>query len=114
MEHLIERLLRDFEHGKMTRRQLVRGLAVAAAAPSSMAYAMAPPAETLAATGVNHISYGVADYARTRDFYVNLLGVQVRGDNGSQCQLVLGDSFILARKSQQPDTKPYVDHFAIT
>ena len=114
MEHVIARLLREFEQGKMTRRQLIQSLALAGAASASSAYAAGTPAETLTAIGVNHISYGVADYARTRDFYVDVLGVQVRGDSGTQCQLVFGDSFILARKSQQPDSKPHVDHFAVT
>ena len=34
MEHVIEKLLENFEKGKMNRRQLVRSLAVAASAAS--------------------------------------------------------------------------------
>jgi len=35
MEQIIGKLLQDFEHGKMTRRQLIQTLALAATAPST-------------------------------------------------------------------------------
>lgn len=115
MEQIIAKLLKDFEHGKMTRRQLIQSLALTVtAASATTAQTSAADSKGLQAISVNHISYGVADYARTRDFYADLLGMRVRGDNGNQCSLVFGDTFILARKTQQPDNKPYIDHIAIT
>ncbi len=36
METLIARLLQDFEHGKLTRRQLIQSLTLAAAATSAL------------------------------------------------------------------------------
>ena len=36
MEHMIARLLQDFEQGKMTRRQLIQSLALAATAASAV------------------------------------------------------------------------------
>src|SRR5579883_3416491 len=81
MEHLIEQLLHDFESGKMNRRQLVKSLAVAAAAAGPAA---AAGGKGFKATAVNHISYQVADYAKTRDFYADLLGMKVSQDNGRQ------------------------------
>src|SRR6185436_3312723 len=107
MEQIIARLLNDFEQGKMTRRQLIQSLALTTAAVSAATPVSAADGKGFQATGVNHISYGVADYARTRDFYADLLGMRVRGDNGSQCSLAFGDTFILARKSQQPESKPF-------
>ena len=38
MEHIIARMLEDFEHGKITRRQLIQSLALAAAAISAAAH----------------------------------------------------------------------------
>ena len=35
MEHIIGRLLQDYEHGKVTRRQLIQTLALAATAAST-------------------------------------------------------------------------------
>jgi catechol 2,3-dioxygenase-like lactoylglutathione lyase family enzyme len=115
MEQIIAKLLNDFEQGRMTRRQLIQTLALTATAVSSRAAsASAADGKGFQAIAVNHISYGVADYAKTRDFYADLLGMRVRGDNGSQCSLAFGDTFILARKSQQPENKPFIDHIAIT
>ena len=38
----------------------------------------------------------------------------VSGDNGRQCNLEFGGNYVIARKSRQPDSKPYVDHVAYT
>jgi catechol 2,3-dioxygenase-like lactoylglutathione lyase family enzyme len=112
MEQIINGLLNDFERGKMSRRQLVQTIAVAAATASVPA--LGAQAKGFKAAAVNHISYGTADYGRTRDFYVDLLGMKVSHDDGKQCYLGFGDSFIVARKTHQPDNKPYVDHIAYT
>ncbi len=81
MEHVIANLLRDFEQGKMSRRQLIQSLAIAATATATAAAgvrsasaAPAPDTKGFKAVAVNHISYGVADYARTRDFYADSFG----------------------------------------
>src|SRR2546421_1670390 len=88
MEHIIAKLLHDFEHGFMSRRQLIQSLAMTATAAAA---AGATPSEAAAdgkgfkAVAVNHISFQVADYAKTRDFYVDLLGMNVLKDTGKQC-----------------------------
>jgi catechol 2,3-dioxygenase-like lactoylglutathione lyase family enzyme len=114
MEHLIAKLLQNFEQGKMTRRQLIQSLALAATAASA---ASAVP--TVAADGkgfkaitVNHISYQVADYAKIRDFYADLLGMKVSQDDGKQCFLSFGDTFIIPRN--RPTGTPRIDHIAYT
>lgn len=65
MEYIIDKLLRDFERGRMSRRQLVQSLALAASAAGA---AKASETKGFRAIAVNHISYQVADYAKTRDF----------------------------------------------
>ena len=114
MEHVIAKLLNDFQDGRMTRRQLIQSLTVVAAAGSAVPPSAASAAQGFKAIGINHLSYGVPDYARTRDFYADLFGMQVRGDDGRQCMLGFGDVFIVVRRSLQTDNKPHVDHFAIT
>jgi catechol 2,3-dioxygenase-like lactoylglutathione lyase family enzyme len=117
MEDIVNGMLDQFERGKISRRQLVQNIAVgmAAASTAGSALAAAAPADRgFKALSVNHISYGVADYARTRDFYADLLGMRVSVDNGRQCALSFGDTFILARHSRQPDAKPFIDHVAYT
>jgi catechol 2,3-dioxygenase-like lactoylglutathione lyase family enzyme len=118
MELVIGNLVRDFEKGKLSRRELIQSLALAVTAASAATVGASPSraaeSKGFKAIAVNHISYGVADYAKTRDFYADLLGMKVSGDNGKQCDLSFGDTFIIPRKTRQPDGKPFVDHFAIT
>lgn len=114
MEHLIAKLLHDFEQGKMNRRQLIQSLAMAASAAAA-APAQAAEGKGFKAVAVNHISYQVADYARTRDFYADLLGMKVSHDDGRrQCYLAFGDTFLLARNARGDATGPRIDHMAYT
>src|SRR5690242_19297049 len=79
MEHVIAKLVHEFEQGKLSRRQLVQSLTIAATAAVS---APAPAAESkvITATKFNHVSYSVTDYARSRDFYAGLFGMKVTED----------------------------------
>src|SRR5437660_7742298 len=114
MEHMIARLLKDFESGHMTRRQLIQSLALAGVASAAVVRGepAVAAAESLKATGVDHISYRVSDYRRTRDFYADLLGMTVTDDTGTQCELRFGtNTMITARNPRQPaQTVPNVDH----
>ena len=112
MEHIIGKLLHDYEHGKMSRRQLIRTLALTATAASTVG-----PAEAAApanAIYINHVSMQVADYTKTRDFYSGLFGMKVTDDNGkTQCRLEFGPNILIARTaSSRPGGKPGVDHLA--
>jgi catechol 2,3-dioxygenase-like lactoylglutathione lyase family enzyme len=121
MEHLIAKLLHDFEKGFMNRRQLIQSLALAAtaAAPAGVALAQNPaqnPATTPAAGApapahspafktveLDHISFQVKDYRVTRDFYADLMGMEVTNDNGrSQVEMKFGNSTLLARNRRPP------------
>src|SRR5262245_61484371 len=116
MEQIIARLLEDFERGKMNRRQLIRSLAVASAAAGAGVSAAADgEGKGFKAVTVNHISDQVQDYAKTRDFYVDRLGMKVSGDTGKQCNLSFGDTFLLPRNAREGATVvPRVDHIAYT
>ena len=79
MEHLIAKLLQDFEQGKMNRRQLIQSLALAATAASAVstpAPAAAADGKVFKAVAFNHVSYQVADYTKSRDFYAALFGMK--------------------------------------
>src|SRR6185437_9181444 len=72
----------------------------------------------LKATAVNHISYNVADYAKSRDFYMDIMGMRLTFDDGTQCALEFGspkapDSLYI-RNVKQPGDKASVDHMAIS
>ena len=114
MEHIISRLLEDYDHGKVTRRQLIRTLAVAATATSTVKTAeAAAPANAIS---INHVSMQVADYTKTRDFYAGLLGMKISDDDGkTQCRLTFGDNILIPRNaSSRPGGKVGVDHIAYT
>ena len=72
------------------------------------------PRSIFKATAVNHIAYGVADYAKSRDFYMDLLGMTCTFDDGQRCSVEFGDPprAIYIGPSRQPDKKPFVDHLA--
>ena len=117
MEKIADDMLGQFERGRVSRRQLVQmiALGMTAAAGATRAHAANAPQRGFKAVAVNHISFGVADYARTRDFYADLLGMAVSGDDGSQCYLKFGaDSFLIARRSKAPGAAPLVDHICYT
>lgn len=113
MEQIIANLLNDFERGRMSRRQLVQALAAGVTAATATPALAAGPTK-LKAISVNHYVLAVPDYAKTRDFYADLLGMTVSEDTGKQCYLGFGDTLLTARTSPQPVTKPYVTHVAYT
>jgi catechol 2,3-dioxygenase-like lactoylglutathione lyase family enzyme len=112
MEPIIAQLLEAFEAGKLSRRQLIQGLATAAtgagalfaAAPLAAAPPPTPKRAPFRTAGLDHISYAVTDYQRSRDFYADLLGWEVTDDNGeSQATLGIGDvGTIIIRNSREP------------
>jgi catechol 2,3-dioxygenase-like lactoylglutathione lyase family enzyme len=103
METVIAGLLKQFEDGKMTRRQLIQSLALAAAAAAPAAAAQNGSAASgiPAPTGpapwktvwLDHISYAVTDYKRSTAFYRDLMGWEVKSENAAQnqCTLKIGD-----------------------
>lgn len=106
MEQIITKLLRDFEDGFLNRRQLIQSLGVAfSAVLGGKALAQTPagkpagaPDSPFKTVELDHISYQVTDYRVTRDFYADLMGMEVKNDDGkTQCELYFGSSMLLAR-----------------
>lgn len=117
MEATIAKLMDDFDRGKMSRRQLIKSIAVVAAATAAgVSPASAQSSKGFKGVAINHISYQVNDYAKTRDFYTDIFGMKVVGDNGSQCNLILGDTntFLIPRNAPRDVKPPRIDHIAYT
>ena len=100
----------------MTRRQLIKGLTLAAtAAVSGVSAASAAPAQATGyvakALAFNHVSYQVSDYKKCRDFYAGLFGMKVSMDDGMQCRLSFGENILIVRNRTPA---PKVDHIAYT
>lgn len=119
MENLIAKLLQDFEHGKMTRRQLIQSLALAATAVSAASAvpavaAPAAPGGTVVKTAyLNHVGFQVADYKRSRDWYADLFGMKVALDDGKKANLAVGESLVIFHNRQSAST-PIIDHICFT
>ena len=133
METIIGKLVDAFERGQMNRRDLVRNLAVAALAlggsgaarelhadggtPSEAGPTGSAEPDAFRTLGLDHISFSVSDYARSRDFYTELMGWEVVNDDGErQAELQMGDlGRILIRNSRTPFTgtpTAVIDHMA--
>ena len=112
MKHIIAKLLQDFESGFMNRRQLIENLAIAGSAAMALAgsaeaqatgAAAVPRRSAFKTVELDHISYQVNDYRATRDFYADLMGMEVKNDNGkNQCELWFGNNMLLARNKFRP------------
>ena len=116
MESVIAGLLTDFEKGKMTRRQLIQSLTLAAAAAVPGGAALAgqakesqiPPPKDPApwkTVYLDHISYAVSDYRRSTAFYRDLMGWTIANEsqNGNQCTMNIGSiGQIIIRNNRQP------------
>ena len=115
MEHVMAKLLRDFENGKLTRRQLIQSLALAATAASAAGAvpAAAGGAHVIKATYLNHVGYQVADYGKSRDWYAELFGLKVLADDGKKANLGVGESQLIFHPRKSPTT-PTVDHVCLT
>ncbi len=115
MEHIIAKLLQNFEEGKMTRRQLIQSLALAATAASATGAVPAAAADkyVVKTTYLNHVGYQVADYRKSRDWYAELFGMKVVLDDGKKANLAVGESLLIFHNRQSPST-PIIDHICFT
>ena len=121
METVISQLLKQFEDGKVTRRQLIQSLALAAVAAGggTDAAAQASGFKTL---NLDHINYLVTDYTRSRDFYAGLMGMTVANDDGkSSAEVHFGDArgvgvrdrTMMSLHNVQPSQRIGIDHLAL-
>jgi catechol 2,3-dioxygenase-like lactoylglutathione lyase family enzyme len=103
MESTISRLLATYERGKMSRRELVQGLALLAAASGTAS------AAGFQGSSINHVSLYVSDLKRSSEFYQRVFGAAALQREGN-VQLSFGKGRIVIRPGNPPGK---VDHFAI-
>ena len=73
MEAMISNLVNRFESGALTRRELIQGLAMLAAASGAASTAQAQDAAIKAAK-IDHVSIQVSDLPRSIAFYQKMFG----------------------------------------
>ena len=122
MERFIANLIKDFEAGKIDRRQFCEAMALAFTVYAAGDAANAAPARGLQGIGVNHISYNCPDYTKARDFYTSVFGMGVVNDAGKgRANLTFGPEpgkgggFLVTRTAETTtDAKATVDHICYT
>ena len=112
MESIIEDLVRCFERGALTRRQLIGGLS-ALVAGTKAPRAAAAQAPGLSGTGIDHVSILVTDLQRSAAFYQSLFGMTPLSEDRPNQILRLGmKRTIVSLRHEGPSG--VVDHFAIS
>jgi catechol 2,3-dioxygenase-like lactoylglutathione lyase family enzyme len=102
-DNMISRLLASYEGGKMSRRDLVQGLALLTASAGTMS------AAGFQGSSINHVSLQVSNMEKSTDFYHRVFGCAVNKRDGNN-QLMFGKSYLVLRPAK-PAGK--VDHLAI-
>jgi catechol 2,3-dioxygenase-like lactoylglutathione lyase family enzyme len=123
MERFIADLVKDFETGKISRRQFCETVALAATVyAAGEEAANAAPSQGFKMIAVNHVSYACPDYRKARDFYTTVLGMKnAKDDQKSRANLSFGPAsggnYFIARNATAnaaPPAKSVVDHVCYT
>jgi catechol 2,3-dioxygenase-like lactoylglutathione lyase family enzyme len=127
MEKFIAELVKNYESGKVDRREFCKTVALAATVYAAGDAAKAQAPRGFKMIGINHISYTCPDYTKARDFFVNHLGMEnvAKADNGRRANLMFGPepgkggSFVVARNATtpanpRPPAQSVIDHVCYT
>ncbi|HEX5418483.1 MAG TPA: VOC family protein [Gammaproteobacteria bacterium] len=110
MEAVISDLVQRFENGVLSRRQLIQGLTMLAAAGA------AAPLEAQEApfksTRIDHISVQTPDLPRSIEFYNKVFGLNVLNEDKGNEIVRMGTTRIIVSLHHKEPTG-IVDHFAI-
>ena len=111
MESAISILLKRFEDGLLSRRELIQNLLVLAAAGG--AASAAPLQQTpFKSSRIDHISIQVTDLPRSIAFYQKIFGLSIINEDKANEIVRMGTTRIIVSLHHKPPTG-IVDHFAI-
>jgi catechol 2,3-dioxygenase-like lactoylglutathione lyase family enzyme len=117
MDAIITELVSRFEHGGLTRRQLIQGLSALVAAGVTSAPSDAQSVG-LKATAIDHTSVLVSDLQRSADFYRRIFGLTPVSEDKANRILRLGvgstgvGKTVVSLRQQNPPG--LIDHFAVS
>ena len=109
MESIISDLVTRFEKGALSRRELVKGLAMLAASGTAAA---AQEGIDFKTADIDHVSIQVADLQRSVDFYQKMFGFTVVSKDEPHGIVRLGNTRTLVSLNHESPVG-IVDHFAI-
>ena len=101
-------MLRDFETGRVSRRQLAA--AIAGLAASGAQAAAAPP--DFRAVSVNHVTLRVSDVQRSTRFYQEVFGMPLKTESPTMKLLALNKNCFFGVEALKGNA-PAVDHFSL-
>jgi len=114
MQTQIVKLINDFEHGRLSRRQLIAYLTGMFATSLGATFAFAdqqpgraapnPAAPTFDAIDLNHIALSVTDVQRSQKWYQKHLGLKPRGQEGF---LTTGKGWLALFQGDKPGLNHY-------
>ena len=110
---LADEIVEEFERGKLSRRQLasrLMGLGATLAVMQGTGEAGEADEGTFRATGLDHVALNVRDVARSRDFYIKHLGLEVIRDGGEDNCFLGSDKTMLLTLFR--GDKPGMNHYS--
>ncbi len=111
MEAIISDLVKRFEKGMVSRRELIGSLTMLAAVGGAASGAEAQEAP-FRSTRIDHISIQVTDLPRSIDFYEKVFGLSILNEDTDNEIVRMGTTRILVSLHRKPPTG-IVDHYAI-
>jgi len=108
MEHLLDGLVRRYELGQCSRRDLLAALSMLVAMPATVP-TTAQAAPPFRCSELNHVTLRVPDLGRSKEFYSKLLGLRLLSEDKDSCRLSLGRGFLSLWK----DSAPGFDHWCV-
>jgi catechol 2,3-dioxygenase-like lactoylglutathione lyase family enzyme len=110
METVISDLVNRFDQGTLSRRQLIQGLTVIAAAGGALPAAAQETPFT--STRIDHISIQVTDLPRSIDFYQKIFGLSILNEDKPNEIVRMGVTKVIVSLHHKAPTG-IVDHYAI-
>ena len=116
----VECLVRCFEQGAISRRELIAGLGALFVVSAPETDAMPPQSEPrtpIRLSGIDHIALRVSDLARSTAFYRDRLGGRIRSPSSDSTFLDVGSHWVAlfargAVSTGYDATRPGVDHIS--
>jgi len=112
MEAVIASLVKRFDSGALTRRELVQGLSMLAAAGGASSLAEAQDA-TIKAAKIDHVSIQVSDLPRSIAFYQEMFGLTMVSEDKPNEIVRFGTAGKVLVSLHHKSPTGLVDHFAI-
>ena len=108
----IERLVALYDGGRLSRRELVRGILALGIAPSvTQGRASASQSAPLFRTRtVNHVTIYASDVARSKAFYQRLTGLPIQSEDKESCEFRFENGF-LGIYAPDPGQRVGFNHF---